>query len=276
MDDASMIEDSIFALSKRNPQIESLVNREISAVNKNMERAVENLSERQTAVARSRQQMVMTSVNNLALLLDEILQQLQQQMSQQKFGTASCNKPGNGKSKKMSNMKNLQQQLNDQINKLKKKQGNQPNGKTSGQKWSKELVRLAAKQEAIRNEIQKLSESMDKDGRNGSKGGLRDLSKLMEETESDLINNRITRETIRRQKEIMTRLLEHEKAERERGLDKQRKSQESKNKNNSNPSDFFEYKRIKQKEVELLNTIPPSFNFFYRNKVNKYFNVFQD
>ena len=275
-DDASLIEDSLFALSKRNPQIGSVVNREINSINSNMEKAIKNLVERQIAIAKSRQQMVMTSANNLALLLDEILTQLQQQMSEKKFGTASCNKPGNGSSQKISNMKSLQKQLNKQISELKKQQGNNPNGTKPGQKWSKELVKLAAQQEAIRNEIQKLSKTSDQKGYNGSKGNLNDMLKLMEETENDIINNQITRETINRQKDIMIHLLEYEKADRERELDNKRESREVNIENYGNPSDFFEYNRTKMKEIELLNTIPPAFNMFFRTKVNEYFNMFQE
>ena len=67
-DDAKMIEDSLFALSKRVPQIESKVNQEISSINYNMDEGLENLEDRLVPQARSRQQLVMTSVNNLNLL----------------------------------------------------------------------------------------------------------------------------------------------------------------------------------------------------------------
>ena len=84
----------------------------------------------------------------------------------------------------------------------------------------------------------------------------------------------ITQETIRRQQEIVTRLLESEKAEREREMDEQRQSNEAKSDNYRNLSQFIEYKKIKQKETELLKTIPPSLNPFYKTKVNEYFNNF--
>jgi hypothetical protein len=98
----------------------------------------------------------------------------------------------------------------------------------------------------------------------------------MEETEKDLVNKIIDPETIKRQTEILTRLLESEKAEKERDLDEKRESNEAKNEFYSNPSKFFEYKSIKTKEVELLKTIPPSLKTFYKNKVNEYFYNFED
>jgi hypothetical protein len=59
-------------------------------------------------------------------------------------------------------------------------------------------------------------------------------------------------------------------------MDDKRQSNEAKNENLSNPAEFFEYKRLKQKETELLKTVPPSLNPFYKTKVNQYFNNFVD
>jgi hypothetical protein len=89
-----MIEDSLFALSKRNPKIENIVNKEISDINSNMEKGIKFLAERQSPMAAARQQQVMTSINNLALLLSESLNQMQQQQQKSKPGSGSCKKPG--------------------------------------------------------------------------------------------------------------------------------------------------------------------------------------
>jgi hypothetical protein len=77
---------------------------------------------------------------------------------------------------------------------------------------------------------------------------------------------------MRRQQQILSRLLESEKAEQEREQDEQRKSNEAKLQNLSNPAQFLEYKRLKEKEMELLNTVPPSLSPYYKEKVNNYFN----
>lgn len=86
---------------------------------------------------------------------------------------------------------------------------------------SEGLAKLAAQQEALRRELQKAADKMNKDGKQGN-GGLSKLAEEMEKTENDLVNKMITQETLRRQQEILTRLLEAEKAERERELDKKR------------------------------------------------------
>jgi len=98
------------------------------------------------------------------------------------------------------------------------------------------------------------------------------LADMMEQTEKDIVNKQISNETMKRQQDILTRLLESEKAEREREQDEKRKSNEAKNEILSNPERFLEYKRMKEKELELLNTVPPSLTPFYKEKVNNYFN----
>jgi len=94
---------------------------------------------------------------------------------------------------------------------------------------------------------------------------------MMEENETDIVNKRITQETINRQKQILTRLLESEKAEREREWDEKRESKEGKEKEKGNPELFFEYNKEKEQEVDLIKTTPPNLSIFYKKKVTQYF-----
>ncbi len=271
-DDAKMIEDSLFALSKRVPEIEAKVNQEISAINHNMDEGLDNLEARLVPQARNRQQLVMTSVNNLTLMLSEALQQMMQKQADPK---GSCSKPG-GKKKtsSMAQLRKMQEELNKNMKKA--KEGMMPGenkkdkqGKPN-QSMSEQLAKMAAQQEFIRNEINKINQEENKDGKN-SLGNLEDLANKMEQTEKDIVNRMISEQTLKRQQDITTRLLESEKAERERDQDEQRKSEESKNAFQRNPDAFDEYKRLKLKEMELLKTVPPSLNSYFKQKVNDYF-----
>ena len=102
------------------------------------------------------------------------------------------------------------------------------------------------------------------------------LADKMEETETDLVNKMLSQETIKRQEEILTRLLESEKAEKERELDEKRQSNEGKDEQKRNQNQFLEYNRLRQKETELLKTVSPSLNPFYKEKVNLYFNKIEN
>ncbi|HNW89598.1 MAG TPA: hypothetical protein PKN48_08030 [Bacteroidales bacterium] len=279
-DDLKMIEDSLFALSKRQSIIEPIVNKEISAINANVVKILDALHDRNIPQTQKWQQFVMTSVNNLALLLAESLEQMQQQM--QSMSSKSCNKkggkcskPGNGKPS-ASTMKQMQDQLNKQMEGLKKQLENgQKPGQNGQQSMSEQLARLAAQQEAIRKMLQQYGDDQKKEGV-GNAGEISDMMKKMEQTETDLVNKIINNETLKRQQEILTRLLESEKAEKERELDEKRKSNEAIEKNYSNPNQFFEYNRLKSKELELLKTIPVTLTPFFKYKTNEYFYKFED
>ncbi|MCX6269755.1 MAG: hypothetical protein NTU44_00775 [Bacteroidetes bacterium] len=140
---------------------------------------------------------------------------------------------------------------------------------------SEQLARMAAQQEAIRKQLQQLRDELAKEGK-GNAGNMTKTIQDMEQTETDLVNKMITNQTLMRQKEILTRLLESEKAMREREKEERRESTEAKNQLYSNPKNFFEYNKIKSRETELLKTVPPTLKPFYKNKVSAYFYNFED
>ncbi|MBK6527342.1 MAG: hypothetical protein IPG07_18360 [Crocinitomicaceae bacterium] len=77
---------------------------------------------------------------------------------------------------------------------------------------------------------------------------------------------------MKRQQDILTRLLEHEKAMRERGYSDERESNEGKNLDNGNLIEFTEYNRKKNAEAEFLRSLPVSLQVYYKTLVNEYFN----
>lgn len=277
-DDARMVEDSLFALSKRIPQLSSSVNREIGLINRHMERALTGFSDRVTDQIVLDQQYVMTSFNNLALMLDEALKQMQQAMAQSQPGSGNCQKPGGNGSPSPSpsagEIKRMQQALGAQLEKMKNQLGQGSNGgQTPEQKrqLSKEWAQLAAQQSALRRAAEKKASELSEDG-SGMGEKMREIAREMEALERDLVNKNVQPATLRRQQDLMVRLLEAENAERTRGQDDKRKST-SGDPNLRMPSGMMEqYLRQKERESELLRTIPPELVPYYRDRVNEYFN----
>jgi hypothetical protein len=266
-DDSKIIEDSLMALAKRVFQINSFVTREVSTMKNYMDESIEALRDRDPnqviPLTTGKQQFAMTSMNNLALLLNDVLKQMQQQMKNAQQGNGQCknpgNKPGKGQKPGMGNLGDLQKDLNQKIQALKQ------SGKT-GKELSQELAKLAAQQEMIRNAIKDYQQ---KNG--GGNNSLDQISKQMEKTETDLVNKQITQETQLRQQEILTRLLEAENAIRERDLDNKRESNTGKEIPNEIPPAFEKYLKAKEKQIDFLKTIPPSLNPYYKQEVNEYF-----
>jgi hypothetical protein len=277
---AKIIEDSLLSLSKRQIALEPIINKEILDIRFNMDKSIDFLRERKTLNAAAKQQYVMTSANNLALILDESLQQMQKEMMKSKKpGSGSCSKPGGGSPKPMPSIKKMQQKLAEQLKQMKKEleNGNEPGKK--GQKGksglAKSLVQMSAQQNAIKQQLKQLDEQQKKQGNSGL-GEMEDLKQKMEETERDILNKNITRETIMRQEEIMSKLLKAENAMRERELDDKRKSNQAKNTFNRNPADFIPYKNFESSDKEELRSIPTSFNLYYKRKISEYFNTFEE
>jgi hypothetical protein len=276
-DDIQMIKDSIQALAKRQFQIKSYVDEQISLIDENIEKTTKNLTDRQTNIAASNQQFVMTSVNNLALIFDEQMKQMQQQMMQgKKPGSGQCKKPGGTGLGEMSKM---QKQLNDKISKMAgiNKNGQKP-GEKPGQKsgngqqgLSQQFAEMAAQQAAIRDALKQLSDQLAKEGNSGN-SALKSLQELMDKTERDLANKNITNETLKRQQDILTRLLESDKAFNEREWDDKKKSNTSNEITNSVPPSIEDYLKKRQNEIELFKTLPPNLNPFYKTLVEDFYN----
>lgn len=293
IDDTRIVEDSLLALSKRVVAISRTVNDEISAVKQNMERALDHMTnqppnqeQRYKEMATVRQQEAMTSLNNLAVLFDEIIRQMQSEMNSKMSGSGQCNKPGNSKGSKpsASELRKMQENLNKQLQQLKEamEKGGNPNGKKPGQQkgmgmggMNKELAQMAAQQAAIREQLRQLSDALNSEqGKPGS--NLKELQKLMEQTEEEILYQNISEQTLKRQQDILTKLLESEKAERERELDEKRESKTA-TQEFEIPKDIWEeYMKEKERETELYKTVPPNLKPFYRNQVNRYFSQFAD
>jgi len=269
--DSKIIEDSLFALSKRVVQIESAINKEITSINANMKKATKKLEERNANKSTKRQQFVMTSTNNLALLLSEILEQMQKQLDSPPSKCnkpKNCNKPNpNCNKPSMSEIRKAQKKLNEKIKKGER--GKKGKKKKGGNKEAKELMTLTKKQEEIRKQLTELRDDI---GRNGEKGKIDNIIKDMQKNEKDIINNKINQETINRQEEIFTRLLETENADRERGKDNKREGVEWEINIENLNTKTINYQKQKQAQEELLKTMPIHLSPFYKKKVNLYFN----
>jgi hypothetical protein len=284
MDNTRPIEDSLRTLANRQPKTAAFIEKELREINKNFNNIPTHISEREKRDLAIKQQFVMTGYNNLALFLNEALQSMQQDMQSMMSGKGSCDKPGGkGKEGKEGEMQGMKEMLKKQLEQMKK--GNKPGGTKPGDQPgingqgnpggmlpmnSKQAAKMAAQQNAMRKRLQEIRDELNKDGE-GSGNQMNDLLKELEEQEKDLVNKRWDSELIERQQEILTRLLESEKAMKERGLDEKRESNSGKKKEIGNQIEFLEYKKQKEKQIELLRTLDPSFSKYYKEKANQYF-----
>lgn len=317
--DSKMIADSLFVLSKRLAKLSSTVNKEIDAINRNMDKSIENLEGRNTPLALVNQQYVMTGANNLALMLNEVLQQLMQQQAEQqnqgnKSGSGNCSKPGSGPGKKpgkkpgkgmgmqLGDIISKQQQLGSAMEQLMKKsqqsgskgkegkQGEQGKEGKSGQQGagqgnsgqggsensggeSEQMARIAAQQAALRKQLNDINQQLKKEG--NSHPNLQKIQQDMDRNETDIVNKRLTQEILRRQSEILTRLMETKEAIRQQEQGEERESNTAKEQNRDIPASLQEILKNKQSVIEYYKTVPADLKPYYKEMVDKYFQKIQ-
>lgn len=266
-DNMKTIADSLFSLSKRVPQIESTVNAEVGKINFNIDKAIDYLGDRRTAEANRSQQFAMTSLNNLALMLNEALEQMQNAQKNSKSGKGKKGKQS------MKDLQKMQEQLNQKMQNARDKMQKEGNmGTVPKGQMSQEFAKMAQQQQMIREALQKINKEENKDGK-GSLGNLNQMAEEMKKTENDLVNKRINEETMNRQKDLTTKLLDADKAQREQDQDSKRESAAAKEFPPSYKQLLERFKKEQQSESELIQKLPPNLNYYYKNKIAEYFKL---
>lgn len=256
-----MIGDSLYALANRAPQINSVVNNEMVSASVNLHRAVEMMNEGMRGQAATHQQLVVTSANNLALMLSDILKQIEDQLNSDESGEGDCESPGGSK---MSGLKEQSENLRQQLEKMleQMKNGNKPMGKEVGealmmhemmQQMLRELMNSGSVGESARKQLM-------------------DIDRMIEQSRRDLMNRQINPNLVNRQNNIMARLLEAEKSEMERDQDNRRESNTADEQFYSHPSVIEKFQKNQSITLEHLNSSSFKLNNFYQKKVQEYIN----
>ncbi len=269
--------DSLYALAERVPEINSKIRNEARAMVDRMQQGKSELQNDKLRKFGGHMQGAMEHSNELALLLDAILQQMMEDMSASMPGEQNCQKPGEGQPD-ISDLLGEQKGMGEEMGQDEeggqdgedgqegKDQGEGESGETEGdgddareQAESARRLQMMMRQEQIRRNLSKLMEEK------GMGGNGKELEELMEEQERDIILGKSKDELMMRQKEIEIRLLELEKAMREQEEDEQREAETADEiPMPRNPHE--EYLRKKLDEIERIQRSPFRFTPYYEER----------
>ena len=267
------IDDSLFAMSLRNPKFTEDITKEVGNVQYNIDKSLESLTDSQFSKGISHQQYSVTSANKLGDFLSELLNSMQMSLSSMGQG-----KPKSGKSEGMQlpDIISKQQSLADKMKSgmkpgesQKGNLGDKKNGDSGqdGEGDTRSIMEIYKEQKALR---ESLEGELKKQGLGNS--GQSTLDK-MKDLEKQLLNKGFKNETIQKANNIKQELLKLNTAIRQQGEDNKRQS-ETKLKDFSNtskslPNSLLEY----LKSIEILNrqSLPLRSNF--NRKVQEYFNT---
>src|SRR5690606_9047637 len=128
--------DSLFALSLRQPKLSEFVNKEISEVFYNIDKSLDQFSENNIYQGLSNQQYTITSANNLADFLSNVMDSMQMQASGQ--GQGGQGKPEQGLPDIIMSQEELNKQMEDGIKKGKDGKPKEEGEGKEGEKGDKE------------------------------------------------------------------------------------------------------------------------------------------
>ncbi|MDH4402723.1 MAG: hypothetical protein QE264_00595 [Flavobacterium sp.] len=297
------VDDSLFAMSLRNPKIAENVTKEIGNVHYNIDKALNSFVASQITKGLSHQQYAISASNKLADFLSDALNNMQSEMKMSGSGKGGKPKPGKGQGSGMQlpDIIKKQEGLGEKMKEGMKK-GNKPGkgtkpgegekGKSKGEGKSGngtkqsgengedgengengedgegnagEIMKIYQEQKQLR---EALENALNKEGMGGNG---KNAVEQMKQIEKQLLNKGFNNETLQKILNLQYELLKLEKATQQQGEEKKRQSQtnqkEFNNQSKPLPSNLQEYLN----SIEILNrqSLPLRSNF--NQKVQEYF-----
>ena len=288
------IDDSLFAMSLRNPRIAENITQEIGNVHYNIDKALDDFVDSQISKGLSRQQYAISASNKLADFLSATLSNMQSEMKMSGSGKGGKPKPGKGQGSGMQlpDIIKKQEGLGEKMKEGMKKgnkpgegtkpgqgekgkskgdgksgNGDTPNGESGddGEGNAGEIMKIYQEQKQLR---EALENALNKEGMGGNG---QNAMEQMKQIEKQLLNKGFNNETLQKILNLQYELLKLEKAAQQQGEEKKRQSQTNQKQFNNQskplPANLQEYLN----SIEILNrqTLPLRSNF--NQKVQEYF-----
>ncbi|MUP45124.1 hypothetical protein E0K83_05130 [Gramella sp. BOM4] len=262
------IDDSLYALALRNPMINEPITDKLTDVEFDIEKALERLSENEIPQGTSSQQYVVTGANDLANLLESILNSMQQMMANPQMGS------GQGEQEfQLPDIIKGQEQLMEQLQEgmeKKQKQGQQEGETNSqGEGENGELYEIYKEQQMLRMQMEQLLKE------NGIEEGGSPADE-MKEIEEQLLDKGFDPETVKRMQQLQYELLEFEKARQLQGNSSERKSETNETEYRNQLQNQIDKAKEYFNSTEILNRQILPLRQIYREKVKEYFGKGRD
>ncbi|MDB4709194.1 hypothetical protein OAF18_00480 [Flavobacteriaceae bacterium] len=271
------VDDSLFVLSMRLPELTSKIQTELTNTHYNLDRSLENFAENRFDSGSANQQYVITSTNILSDFLSNLLSNLQNSKN-------SLGKKGKKNSFSLPTLiekqKGISEKLKNGLQKSKKKDqdGNEgekgkkdPSGSKSSSEFNEggqsgDIFEIFKQQSYLRETLTKI---MSREG--DPNGTFKKVIKSMEQLENEIINNGFTQSTLKRMQQLEYQLLKLNTALIQQGKKKNKKATPNTLNYKNNNLKQLQFKKQFYNQIEILNrqSLPLQQNF--EKKVQKYF-----
>jgi hypothetical protein len=265
-DGLTTVTDSLRSIASRLPKMSQAVQKKTGDALRAMKQSTRSLDERESDEATGHQKTSMMHLNELALMLSRLLDQMQKQQS-----------GGQGQMSMQQAMQQLQkasgqqQKLNQQIQQFL----NKARGKRLSPNMQARRKQLARQQQRIKKQLEQMS--VGEETRQRLLGDLQKIAEQMERSAKDLQGQqRHSRDLLKRQQQILTRLLNAQQSLRTQGKKQQRRGQRA----GEQPSRESPGPRSPQSEEDalrrdLIRALEMGYNSDYEALIKRYFDLLQ-
>ncbi|MCB9357434.1 MAG: hypothetical protein H6505_02585 [Calditrichaeota bacterium] len=254
------------AMKRVQEDMQELAKKSMAVTPKLMASMEETIQQMQMACNATQERDARTATHYRKQAMAALNETLKQQNSACKQCQSQCNKPNSNSScNKAGGMSQKQGQINQQTMGMMQNQG------TMSQQQAAAMQRLAAEQEALSKSAGELE--AEAAASRQSVGRLDGLKEDMEKVAQDLKSQRITPETIERQNRIESKLLDFQRANREREFSPQRKSNTGTDIVRSSPRELPKKPGTDELREDLLRALDAKYTPDYEELVRKYFDA---
>jgi hypothetical protein len=265
----SQITDSLYRVSTEIPSFPNRVNTRKAEVLKNLENSITLMAERDRNRSVAESRIAMGGINEIASLLADLLEQLD---NSQGDGSGSGGMSAEQMMEQLQKMSGDQQQLNQQMQDM----INDLQGERLMQGQMDRLDQMARQQNAIRRQLQELQQRGGLESGDQLLSELQRLGEQMEEAINDLRGGSVDRTLINRQQNILSRMLQAERAFNEREQDEERRGLEPDDIDRVSPSELTLESLRQQIRRGLQDSNETRFSEEYQQLIQKYFELLEE
>ena len=260
------VSDSLQSLAKKIPQMTREVQKHTGEAIRAMDGATTALSERNAARASGQQKESMMHMNELARLLAELLEAIQNQQQGGGGGQQSMQQM----LQQMQQMTGQQQKLNKQIQQFL----NDVQGNRLSNDQQKRLQQLAEQQARIKKQLDELGKGSGM--RDDLLGDLDKIAEQMEETIRELQQGRQDPRTVERQRQILTRMLDAQRSLQTQGKENRREGRSSDDElNREPPGELTPKEQAEKLRRDLIRALESGYAPDYEKLIKRYFELLQ-
>jgi len=260
--DLANVTNNLTQLSHKTFAITPEMGREIGRAMQQMSQAMQWMEQRNPGGTSQAQTEAMASLNRAAMMMQGAMNSMMQGGG---MGMA-------GLMQQLQQLSGMQAGINAQT------QSMMGEGQGMTQQQAAEWARLAGEQGAARKALEQLLKEAEQAGELSKLlGDLNRIAEEMREVQTDMEQNNVNPETIRKQERILSRLLDSQRSMRERDYEKRRRAEPGKNVLRQSPADIDlttqeGRSRLRQ---ELLKVLQQKYAKDYEELIRRYFEALE-